>query len=84
MDRLVKFCLPLDLQAWMKQYQAPECERAFAKDIPNRWYDHQMANRLAKIIKIRRKYRGSSSVYYRRPTAYCHKNHANRFAIYER
>ena len=84
MDRFVKFCLPLDLQAWMKQYQAPQCERAFVKDIPNRWYDHQMANRLAKIIKIRRKYRGSSSVYYRRPTAYCHKNHANRFAIYER
>ena len=65
MDRLVKFCLPLDLQAWLKQYQATQCERAFAKDIPNRWYDHQMANRLAKIIKIRRKYRGSSSVYYR-------------------
>ena len=84
MDRLVKFCLPLDLQAWLKQYQAPQCERAFAKDIPNRWYDHQMANRLAKVLQIRRKYRGSSSVYYRRPTAYCHKNHANRFAIYER
>ena len=84
MDRLVKFCLDKELQAWMKQYQAPAGERAFAKDIPNRWYDHQMANKLAKVIQIRRKYRGSSSVYYRRPTAYCHKNHANRFAIYER
>ena len=84
MDRLVKFCLPLDLQAWMKQYLAPECELAFAKDIPNSWYNQYMANQLAKVVPIRRKYRGPSTEFYRRPTAYCHKNHANRFALYER
>jgi hypothetical protein len=84
MDKLVKFCLDKELQVWMKQYKAPAGERAFAKDIPNRWYDHQMANKLAKVIQIRRKYRGSSSVYYRRPTAYCHKQWADRFALYER
>ena len=84
MDRLVKFCLPLDLQAWLKQYQAPQCENALVKDIPNTIDNHMMANQLAKVIQIRRKYRGSSSVYYRRPTAYCHKQWADRFALYER
>ena len=41
MDRLLKFCLPLDLQTWLKQYQAPQCESAFAKDIPNSLYNHK-------------------------------------------
>ena len=84
MDRLVKFCLPIDLQAWMKQYKAPDHESAFAKDIPNSWYNHYMANRLSKVVKIRRKYRGSSNERYRRPTAFCHKEFADRFALYER
>ena len=84
MDRLVKFCLPLDLQAWLKQYQAPAGERAFAKDIPNRWYDHQMASRLAKVVKIRKKYRGGSWGGYRRPASFCHRGFADRFALYER
>ena len=51
MDRLLKFCLPLDLQTWLKQYQAPECESAFAKDIPNSLYNHQMASRLARSYR---------------------------------
>ena len=84
MDRLYKFCLPKDIQVWLGKHKAPTYESAFAKDIPNSWHNHLMASRLAKIIKIRRKYRGSSSVYYRRPTAYCHKQWADRFAIYER
>tara|TARA_R110000764_G_scaffold153358_1_gene241248 strand:- start:326 stop:580 length:255 start_codon:yes stop_codon:yes gene_type:complete len=83
-DRLVKFCLPLDLQAWLKQYKAPAGERAFAKDIPNRWYDHQMASRLAKVVKIRKKYRGGSWGGYRRPASFCHRGFADRFALYER
>ena len=91
MDKLVKFCLPLDLQTWLKQYQAPECESAFAKDIPNSLENHQMADRLAKVVKIRRKYRGASLFtddnrvkIYSRPSAYCHKKFADRFALYER
>jgi len=91
MDKLVKFCLPLDLQTWLKQYQAPQCESAFAKDIPNSFYNHQMASRLARVVKIRRKYRGASLFtddnrvkIYSRPSAYCHKKFADRFAIYER
>ena len=91
MDRLLKFCLPLDLQTWLKQYQAPQCESAFAKDIPNSFYNHQMASRLARVVKIRRKYRGASLFtddnrvkIYSRPSAYCHKKFADRFAIYER
>ena len=91
MDRLLKFCLPLDLQTWLKQYKAPQCESAFAKDIPNSFYNHQMASRLARVVKIRRKYRGASLFtddnrvkIYSRPSAYCHKKFADRFALYER
>jgi hypothetical protein len=84
MDRLVKFCLDKELQAWMKQYLAPAGENALVKDIPNTIDNHMMANQLAKVVPIRRKYRGPSTEFYRRPTAYCHKNHANRFALYER
>lgn len=91
MDRLLKFCLPKDIQAWLDQYKAPSNESAFAKDIPNNWYNHQMANRLAKVVKIRKKYRGSSIFIeegkvcvYSRPTSFCHRQFADRFAIYER
>ena len=92
MDRLIKFCLPKDLQVWLDQYKAPCNESAFAKDIPNSWYNHQMASRLAKVVKIRKKYRGASVFtinddrvkVYSRPSAFCHKKFADRFAIYER
>ena len=84
MDRLIKFCLPKDLQAWLEQYKAPGYEYAFAKDIPNTLDNHKMTNRLARIIPLRRKYRGKSRYGYTRPSAYCHKKFADRFAIYER
>ena len=91
MDKLVKFCLPIEMQNWLKQYQAPDCERAFAKGIPNSWYNHVMASRLAKVIQIRKKYRGPS-IYieegrlriYSRPSAFCHKKWADRFSLYEK
>jgi hypothetical protein len=91
MDRLVKFCLPKDIQVWLDKYKAPTYESAFAKDIPNSWHNHLMASRLAKVVKIRKKYRGSSVFIeegrvqvYSRPSSFCHKQFANRFAIYER
>ena len=84
MDRLIKFCLPKDIQVWLEQYKAPTHESAFAKDIPNSLENHQMAKRLAKVVKIRKKYRGRSWGGYRRPSAYCHRKFADRFAIYER
>ena len=43
-----------------------------------------MASRLAKVVKIRKKYRGSSWGGYRRPASFCHRKFADRFAIYER
>jgi len=46
--------------------------------------NHQMASRLAKVVKIRKKYRGSSWGGYRRPASFCHRGFADRFAIYER
>ena len=91
MDRLIKFCLPKDLQVWLDQYKAPTYESAFAKDIPNTLENHQMAKRLAKVVKIRKKYRGASiftddnrTQIYSRPSAFCHRKFADRFAIYER
>ena len=84
MDRLIKFCLPKDLQAWLDQYKAPSCESAVAKDIPNSFYNHKMASRLAKVVRIRKKYRGKSRYGYTRPSAFCHRKFADRFAIYER
>jgi hypothetical protein len=84
MDRLVKFCLPLEMQNWLNQYKAPGYEYAFAKDIPNTVDNHKMTNRIAKIVPLRRKYRGSSKENYRRPSAFCHKKFADRFALYER
>ena len=81
---LEKFCLPIDLQSWLKQYPAPEHEEAFAKDIPNTDHNHTMTNRLARLVPIRRKYRGSSTESYRRPRDFCHKDNANRFALYNR
>ena len=84
MDKLIKFCLPKDIQVWLDQYKAPGCESAFAKDIPNSVYNHLMAGRLAKVIKIRKKYRGKSRYGYTRPSAFCHRKFADRFAIYER
>ncbi len=91
MDKLIKFCLPLDLQTWLNQYQAPGYEYAFAKDIPNTIDNHKMTNRIAKIVPLRRKYRGGS-IYsndsrvqiYSRPSAFCHKKFADRFALYHR
>ena len=84
MDKLIKFCLPLKIQNWLNKYQAPGYEYAFAKDIPNTIDNHKMTNRLAKIIPLRRKYRGASTRNYRRPRDYCHKEQANRFALYFR
>jgi len=82
MDRLIRFCLPIEIQTWLKQYQAPGYEYAFAKDIPNTVENHKMTEKLAKIIPLRRKYRGSSTKSYRRPRDFCHKEQADRFALY--
>ena len=73
MDKLTKFCLPLEIQNWLNKYQAPGYEYAFAKDIPTTKFNFIMTEKLAKIIPLRRKYRGPSTEFYRRPASYCHK-----------
>ena len=84
LDELEMFCLPPDIYNWLRQYPAPEHEMAFAKDIPNSWYNHEMADRLAKLVPIRRKYRGGSWGGYRRPASFCHRGFADRFTLYNR
>ena len=83
-DRLIKFCLPLEMQNWLNEYKAPGYEYAFAKDIPNTLDNHKMTNKLSKIFPLRRKYRGASTEFYKRPGSYCHKEKADRFALYFR
>ena len=82
MDRLIKFCLPIEIQKWLNQYPAPGYEYAFAKDIPTTKYNFMMTEKLAKIIPLRRKYRGKSRYGYTRPRDFCHKEGADRFALY--
>ena len=82
MDKFIKFCLPLELQNWLNRYKAPGYEYAFAKDIPNKLFNHKMTNRIAKIVPLRRKYSGASTKVYDRPGAFCHKDYADRFALY--
>ena len=84
MDRLIKFCLPLEIQTWLNKYKAPGYEYAFAKDIPNTIDNHKMTTRIAKIVPLRRKYRGASRYGYTRPSSFCHKEFADRFALYHR
>ena len=72
------------MQKWLNKYEAPGYEYAFAKDIPNTVDNHKITNQLAKIIPLRRKYRGKSRYGYTRPGAFCHKKFADRFALYHR
>ena len=83
-DPLIKFCLPEEIQGWLNQYKSPESECSIAKGIPNTEYNNQLIDRLSKIIKLRRKYRGSSKPGYNRPGAFCHKNYADTIALYPR
>ena len=73
-----------EIQTWLKQYEAPGYEYAFAKDIPTTKFNYMMTEKLAKIIPLRRKFRGPSTKNYRRPRDFCHKDNADRFALYFR
>jgi hypothetical protein len=86
------FCLPVDLQEFIRRYRAPQKERAIAKQIPITEENIEMIKRIAKVIPIIRRWRGSSrflgeigeSPYYARPHAYCQKRGAERVTIYYR
>ena len=86
------FCLPIWIQDFIRQYPAHPKERAFAKDIPVTAENMAMIKRIAKVIPIIRRWRGSSrylgeigeSPYYERPIAYCQKRGAERVSLYYR
>ena len=84
MDRLKHFVMPQDLKEWLYKYPAHENETAFAKGIPNTEYNHQLIDRLAKIVPIRRRYRGNSKPGYRRPRDFVHKDMADTIALYSK
>ena len=86
------FCLPVWIQDFIKKYPAPRDERAFAKNIPVTEENIATIKKIAKVIPIIRRWRGSSrflgeigeSPYYARPHAYCQKRGAERVTIYYR
>jgi len=92
LDPLQLFCLPTWIQDFIKQYPAPASERAFAKNIPVTAENMATIKRIAKVIPIIRRWRGSSrflgeigeSLYYERPIAYCQKQGAERVSLYYR
>lgn len=82
MNRLIKFCLPKDLQEFLDRYEAPEGEVAFAKKIPATEANHRIIEMIAKIVPLRRRYRGNSKPWYDRPPAFVHKKWADTIALY--
>ena len=84
LDRLQEWSLPLDLQEWLDKFRAPFYESAVVKDVPYTDYNLSMNKWLNRYIKTRIKYRGSSRDGYRRPASFCHKDYAERFALYLR
>jgi hypothetical protein len=86
------FCLPVWVQDFIKKYPAHPNERAFAKNIPVTEENMAIIKRIAQVIPIIRRWRGSSrflgeigkSQYYCRPIAYCQKQGAERVSLYYR
>jgi hypothetical protein len=83
-DPLVKFCLPKELQEWIAQYRAPQPERAIVKQVPINEYNLQRVDELAKIIPIRRRYRGLWRNDEGRRVSYVLKSNAVRLSVYPR
>ena len=98
LDPLQIFALPVWVQEFIKKYPARGKERAFAKDIPVNDENMAIIDRIAKVIPIIRRWRGSSRYlgskgpgeemdmanYYDRPVAYCQKRGAERVSLYYR
>ncbi len=92
LNELELFCLPLDMQEFLRRYRAPKKETAIAKQIPITEENMQMIDRVARVIPIIRRWRGSSrflgelgrSPFYSRPQAHCQKRGAERVSIYYR
>lgn len=92
LSELELFCLPEDLQEFIRRHRAPQKERAIAKQIPITEDNMEMIDRIARMIPITRRWRGSSrflgeigkSHFYARPQAHCQKLGAERVTIYYR
>jgi hypothetical protein len=82
MNRLVRFCLSKDLQEFLNLYQAPDGEVAFAKGIPATEANHRVIDMIAKVVPLRRRYRGHSKPFYDRPSAFVHRRWADTIALY--
>jgi len=92
LDPLALFCLPAEQQAFLRQYPSSKGEGSFAKNIPVTAENMATIKRIAQVIPIIRRWRGSSRYleefgkppYYYRPYAYCHKRGAERVSLYYR
>ena len=82
MNKFIKFCLDKNLQGFLDQYEAPEGEVAFAKNIPATEANHRIIEMIAKTVPLRRRYRGNSKPWYDRPSSFVHKKWADTIALY--
>ena len=78
----IKFCLSKDLQNFLNQYPADFGEGSFAKGIPATEANHRIIDMIAKVIPLRRRYRGNSKPFYDRPSAFVHRRWADTIALY--
>jgi len=79
MDPVVRFCLPSQLQQWIQLYRAPHPEAAIVKQVPITEENLMRIRELAKIIPIRRRYRGPRNNLFGRE---CWKRQALRVSVY--
>jgi hypothetical protein len=82
MNKLIKFCLPKDMQKFLEQYPASDNEVAFAKGIPATEANHRIIDQLSRIVPLRRRYRGNSKPLYDRPVSFVHRRWADTIALY--
>ena len=68
----------------VSDYESPENERSYYKDIPIEYIDHPVIVQLMADYKLKAVYRGSSTSSFKRPQSYMPRAHAQRFALYQR
>ena len=72
--------MPQDIKEWVAKYECVT-EGSLVKQVPLTDFNKGMIDRLAKVFKIHRRYRGPRS---KTPHRECHKHMAERVSIYIR
>ena len=88
LDPLKKFVMFPEFGDWLKKYDSGT-EQSLVKQVPLTDKNKNIIDKIAKIVPIIRRYRGSSRVlpngiFYKRPREHCTKVGAERVSIYLR